>query len=256
MDSLDLGHDDLPSWAHDPISQTIEQLTHTGMLASTVHFCLHNLERDRRSYIDWALSLPGVENDSERDSLRTQINSFIDSELETEFSSTFAHCVSTIWASLELLFRTLATQYLVHERGGWEQKEVGKKKIVLSAYHVLDDEGRALYAVDKIDEPRWAVVSRFKHLFETLGLPHPSLDDSTKDILHELEQVRHLLAHRRGHADQKFLSACPGFDEGLAVGEPLRVTGRIYTRYNLAVFAYVHALIQSLRGHFNGPATR
>lgn len=250
MDTLHFIYDDLPSWAQDPISQSMDQFMHTAMLASAVTFRLATLGGDRQAYIDHALSLPGVEGESGRNALVAQINSFLDRELESEFSSTFGHCTITVWALLENMFRTLATRYLIHESAGWKQKDVAKLKIVLSTYRDLDPEGRALYIVDEIDRPRLAAASRFQHLFEALSLPHPRLEDSTKDTIYELEQVRHALAHRCGRADQKFLKACPRFKEGLAMGDELKVTNQTYTTYNLAVLKYVHALIQSLRDHF------
>ena len=61
--------------------------------------------------------------------------------------------------------------------------------------------------------------------------------------------VRNAIAHRAGHADERFVKNCPWLN--LEVRDPVNVSGSQYIRYQRAVCEYVLLLAERLARHFN-----
>lgn len=78
-------------------------------------------------------------------------------------------------------------------------------------------------------------VGVFESVLEPLGMAG-SVDEITRRLLLELQQKRHILVHRRGIADKRFVEACPFVD--CTIGQPIAVDRISVRRLGIAVGLY------------------
>lgn len=90
-------------------------------------------------------------------------------------------------------------------------------------------------------------ISQFEHLLSPVGLAG-SIDDGIRRDLYELEQLRHVLVHRRGLADRKLLDACPWL--GRSLGDRVEVDHSTYRRLWQASHAYAYELLRRVAEQF------
>jgi hypothetical protein len=79
-------------------------------------------------------------------------------------------------------------------------------------------------------------VGRFECVFEAIELSGP-VDYNVRRSFVELQEVRNVVAHRRGIADERLVTNCPWY--GAKVGELLRITPRAFEKYILSAHWYL-----------------
>jgi hypothetical protein len=79
-------------------------------------------------------------------------------------------------------------------------------------------------------------IGRFEAALNQIGLGGPVDSDVQKSIL-ELSQMRHVIIHRLGKADEKLAANCPWLD--LKPGKTVHVTQKQFRRFHLAFFWYM-----------------
>lgn len=75
----------------------------------------------------------------------------------------------------------------------------------------------------------------FEVILEPLGMAGP-VDDPANKIILELQQTRHILVHRRGVVDKRFLDACPFLS--YQIGDRVVVTQESVRRFGIGVGLY------------------
>ena len=169
-------------------------------------------------------------------------------EVDNGFPLLYEQATVALWSSLESLVRSFAARWLAHRPDSWQAKQVKKLRVRLGDYEALTPADRCLWVVDLLDQevggPLRNGVSRFESILQPFGLDGP-LTEETQKNLYELSQLRHAIVHRRGEADRRLLEACPWLP--LKSGDRVRITHKMWDRYNGAVAEYVLELIQRVR---------
>ncbi len=172
-------------------------------------------------------------------------------EVDNDFPLLHEQATIALWSSLEALVRSFAAEWLAHIPSAWQCDAIKKLRVKIGDYEALEPAERCLWIVDLVDQevsgPLRSGVTRFESLLQPFGLSG-DVDPICQKNLFELSQVRHVLVHRDGIVDRRLVEACPWL--GLAVGEPLLVSHKMWHRYSEALGAYVLELIQRVRVHF------
>ena len=180
-------------------------------------------------------------------------------EVDHDFPMLHEQATVAMWSSLEAMVRSFVARWLQHTPSAWQVEAVGKLRVKLSDYESLDGLDKALWVVDLLDQevngPLRNGVNRFEALLKPFGLDGP-VDSEVQKTLFELSQVRHVLVHRTGAADRKFIEACPWLN--LNRGDQLKVSREMVYEYGAALGQYTFELIQRVRvvlgiGRYVGP---
>jgi len=177
---------------------------------------------------------------------------FAQREVNSEFPLVYAQAVIALWGALEDMIRTLIAEWLLHFPGTKQEAPWCDIKIKLGDYEALDDDDKADFLVSQMEQsisaPLKKGIGRFEGLLEKVKLGGPVAKE-TCDLLFEMQQVRNVFAHRRGIADKRFCSQCPGFN--IKPGEIVKVSATIYDGYYGAVHEYVIELINRAGERFD-----
>ena len=173
-------------------------------------------------------------------------------EVDNDFPLLHEQATVALWSSLEALVRSFVALLLEISPDAAKAEEVLKLRVRLGDFQSLDPEERCLWIVDQLDQslsgPLKNGINRFESLLKPFGLSG-SFDKAMTQQLYELSQIRHVIVHRSGVADLKFLDACPWL--GFKKGQRVNISSDMWNGYNHAVSAYVLELIQRTR-EFHG----
>jgi hypothetical protein len=155
-------------------------------------------------------------------------NTFIETaqfESRTEYSTLHGWLLPALWSTLEHLIQNVLVDLLVYfPDKNWNRERVAKLKISIGDFRLKSEVDRAVYVIDAIERDISAShkkgINRFEELLKVFEL-HGSVPEPLKDSLFELSEKRHLLVHRRGIIDEKFVQSLPRFAN--EVGQPLRI---------------------------------
>ncbi len=172
-------------------------------------------------------------------------------EISSDFALLYALASISLWGSLESMVHDLVRGWICNRPEILSKSPWSNLKVRIGEYEALDTEQRAYYLVEMIDQsvsgPLKHGVSRFEALLATIGLDG-SVPDELRRNLFELQQVRNVLVHRRGIADQRLCKSCPWMK--LKSGQPVSVGHKAYDNYVTSVLKYVMELIYRTGEHF------
>ncbi len=172
-------------------------------------------------------------------------------EVKGGFPLLHKHAVIVLWASLDVLIRSVVRAWLKNKKGSIETDEVRSIKIGLAEFEELSEEERYAYLVDSLAEHVKGSLkrgaTRFESLLGAIGLGGP-IDDRIRRDIFELQQLRNVLLHRDGVADRRFARDCPWL--GLRAGDQVVITHLRFIELNNAVIEYVLEVIQRVRVDF------
>lgn len=188
------------------------------------------------------------ENEPQRLARAEHDSKLAEREVEQGYPLLYEQATVALWSSLEAVIRTFVARWLEATPAAWDAESIRKLKVRLGDYMALEPFDRCLWVVDLIDQesggPLRVGVNRFESLLQPIGLAG-DVKESTKKLLFELSNVRHLIVHRRAFVDRRLLLACPWLQ--VRVGDRLRVTRDMWLGYNKAVAEYALEIIQRLR---------
>ena len=160
-------------------------------------------------------------------------------EVESDFNIVHSQAVVTLWSALEDSVRTFVAQWLMNLPQVKFEPPWADLKVKIGEYEPLDDEEKAHYLVGLAEQnvaaPLKRGVNRFECLLERLGLGGP-VEEKVRDAIFEMQQVRNVIAHRRGIADSRFCRACPSFQ--LSAGGRVMVSHHMWEKYHRATLEY------------------
>lgn len=154
-------------------------------------------------------------------------------EVDSDFPVLHSLAVVALWSWLENFVKGYVSLWFLHRPDSAAVPAVQKLKVELGKYIHLSKEEQADYVVELFEagtppDLKRRGVDRFEWLLEPLGLSANPGADQRKKLL-ELQQIRHVVAHRNGIVDRKLLAACPWVQA--APGQPIEVKGEMIARY-------------------------
>jgi hypothetical protein len=169
-------------------------------------------------------------------------------EVDNDFPILHEQATVALWSALEALVKTFAATWLTHRPDAWQVEAIKRLKVKLGDFLPLDVNDRALWVVDLLDQeasgPLRNGIMRFESLLQVFGLDGQVPEDCRRSLF-ELSQIRHVIVHRRGFADRRLMEACPWI--GLAAGQRIKISHKMWNKYDAAVGQYVLELIQRVR---------
>jgi len=139
----------------------------------------------------------------------------------TDFALLHAHAIMGVWGALEAGIEDLVVAWLVHRPELVADGPLANMKVVASVFEKLAREDRMrLLVSDWRRGKRFIGVSALESMLELVNLDG-GVSDLVRSNLRLMQQYRHLVAHRGGVADQRFVETCA--DLGYASGETVRI---------------------------------
>lgn len=242
---------EFPAWAGELFRQFLDQ---HERLTQVLHLSIAGIAmvRGRHQAIKVLAEIDGSLADSEQKLKRAEREKELaQREVDSDFPLLHEQATIALWSSLEALVRSFVAHWLANTPEAWAVESVKKLRVKIGDYEPLGLFDRCLWITDLVDQevsgPLRNGVKRFESLLEPFGLSG-RVEAECQKTLFELSQVRHVLVHRRGIADPKFISACPWLN--LKSGDEIRVSHGMWIDYSNATGAYVLELIQRTRSHF------
>lgn len=165
-------------------------------------------------------------------------------EVASGFPIIHAQFVVALWSAMEALLHRFTVQWIVDRPETLLQEPWSNLKIRLGDYGVPSEDQRAEYLFEVLEQSLGSHLrqglNRFEAVFAALGLGG-SVDERVKRTIFELQQVRNVIAHKRGVADRRFCLACPWLS--LEVGRPVTVSHEMAQEYVHAVSEYAAELV-------------
>ena len=170
------------------------------------------------------------------------------SEMKTGFRLLHGHSLVGVWAALEVMARDTVVAWLVNVPETIANEPFASVKFTVGEFEQLERSERMSVLVDEVDRKRGGQgVGRFEHLLDAAGLSG-SAPKRVRDRLFELQQIRHVFAHRGGEADRALVDACPALK--LKVGRPVQLPSKTYLHYLTASWIYAVILSNRIRAQF------
>lgn len=172
---------------------------------------------------------------------------FAKAEEKYDFPYLYGMAASRLWSIIETMVDDLVA-YLLQTRPECKQIDIVRKlEGPLVEFAAAKEEDRAKHLANLLTEQvkaRFKLgIGRFEAVLNQIGLGGPVDPDAQKTIL-ELSQIRHVIIHRLGKADERLITNCPWLS--LRPGQTVRITQKQFRRFYLAVFWYMLELDRRL----------
>ena len=173
---------------------------------------------------------------------------FAREEIALDFPLLHAHSLMGTWGALEAMIDDLSTDWLAIDPSALEQPVFTRIKVVIGDYTKLRPSEQRRHLVSELKRECKSDLKmglgQFEYLLNAIGLGG-SVDKRVRNVLFEAQQIRHLIAHRGGRADARFLESCPGL--GYAEGQQVRLSASQYAKISLCMAIYTMTLINRCR---------
>ncbi len=249
----------VPAWAVRPARQCLDKLDdETRFLHLTIRGLRHLQTVPR---LLEALRMLGNEIANERAAgpCSPQVSgpaedaAWVERELQADFPLLHSHAVVALWSALEVLCEDLAVAWLQNRPDAWKAPEIAKLRIALGEYEALSAPERSRYVVHELGRARQSAfktgVGAFDPVLQPFALA-PPVGAGLRRALHELHQVRNVVVHCGGRADQRLATECPWL--ALRLGDAVNVTHRLYGWYHGAAYRYAERIFNQVLIHFTG----
>jgi len=174
-------------------------------------------------------------------------------EIYSGFVTLHSQSIVALWGTLDALVEDLLTAWLRNEPKVLQAREFQKIKVPVSKYEFFDEEQRAAFVIRELTRSLNADlkrgIGRFETVLAVVGI-NGKVDEPFRRDLFELSQVRNILVHRAGIADEIFCSNCPWV--GVKLGDAISMDHDVYVRYYKAVHVYMFELMNRVEVHQGG----
>lgn len=193
------------------------------------------------------LCLPGLKKNAETSDPAKYQAARVEIELRQDFNTLKSQALISLCAAAEVFITDLVVNRLLHDNSLFKRPPWCDIKVTVGELAGLapEDFGRFLVEAQKLklNFESKAGVDRFEKLLGAVGLGGPVTKELNEQVF-ELFNVRNVLIHRRGIADQKLLDACP--KAGFKLNEALVITDKHYDLYWQAVTFYGGLVMERL----------
>ena len=140
---------------------------------------------------------------------------------QTDFALLHSHTIMGVWGALEAGIEDLVVAWLAHRPELIADGPMANQKVVASVFEQLTREERVRQLVtDWRRGKRFIGVSAFESMLELVHLDG-GVSELVRSNLRLMQQYRHLVAHRGGVADQRFVDVCA--ELGYKAGDTVRI---------------------------------
>lgn len=157
---------------------------------------------------------------------------WVEAEAASGFPLLHAHSVVGIWSAVEVMTEDFALVWLENVPSAWQVQEVAKIKLPISRLRQLGPLDQPAIVIAELTRSFTPEIRRgagqLKALLGVFNL-WPTIGPNLQKGLHELCQVRNVLVHCAGKADQKFVEDCSWF--GVDVGTIIKIPHPLYAWY-------------------------
>jgi len=199
---------------------------------------------DRQSLAGWTA---GDAEDAEGDAQIARAHeeaAFAQREVASGFTLLHAHAVVLVWSALETAVLDLCVASLRNVPSLLGTDELQRVRVPLAQFMASGEDERAEVLVAALERDGRVQathgIARLESLLGLVGLEGEMDDPQLREDLHTLNQIRNLVAHRRGVVDRRFLMSCRPV--GGVLGERLAIHWDLYMRLQLAAVHYVFVI--------------
>lgn len=188
---------------------------------------------------------PFPDKDTYEEHVRTAQNlqSFAIAQKERQFAYLWSLCAFRLWTILEHLVDDIVIVALKDVTPNYDLRLLQSLRAPVLDFVQLSPDQRAEELLRLLEEKisiwKQKGVGRLECLLEPISLSG-AVDDIVKDTLYELIEVRHLIAHRAGHIDNRLKTNCPWIRGN--EGDELTLTEERYHAYFMATAWYIMAV--------------
>lgn len=166
-----------------------------------------------------------------------EVANFLRSETSADFQFMYRIWTIMLWSILENYVRDFLVEWIKRNPQIMRAEALQKIQISLGEYELLQGDEKYEYIVEMVERQSKAGlgIGQFEVLLEQVELSG-KVDNKIKRNLLELQQVRHVLAHRNGIVDRRLIKRCPWITSN--IGETIHIDADRFGDYYNAVLTY------------------
>lgn len=155
------------------------------------------------------------------------------------FALLYAHATVSLWGSLEVLVGDVVGAWLLEHAALFEKPPISDVKLQVGTYRSLSDPELVAHIITELQRGLKSDLKQgsgqFESILDAVGLGG-GMDATVREGVFYLQQFRHLIVHRGGVADRRFVTNCSAL--GFNVGERVTVTEDLYWQFWMAASLY------------------
>jgi hypothetical protein len=245
QDAARSGAQRAPDWALGPFEALVD---YAENLWNVLHLSLDGISmlRSRPRAIEVLAEVKAEDSETaSRLASAKRIAELAQREVDTNFPVVHAQFVVALWGSMESFLSRFAAQWILNRPETLREDPWCTLKIRLGDYEQGDSEQKTQYLVEVLEQSLGSHlkqgVNRFEAVISALGVAGNPGEESVKEAIFELQQIRNVIVHKQGTADRRLCTTCPWLN--LAIGQQVQVTHDMCAKYHDAAMAYVVELI-------------
>lgn len=172
-------------------------------------------------------------------------------EIDSDFALSNGHSLMGAWGALEAMVEDVCGLWALHTQAIHSNLAFARIKVNAVDFLGLSPAEQVELLLDELRRIKGtehkAGVTQFESVLDDIGLGGP-VDEGIKNSLYYAQQLRHLIAHRAGIADKRFVEACPNL--GYVVGSKVMVSTDQFFDIVDAMQGYAVVLADRVRAAF------
>ena len=172
-------------------------------------------------------------------------------EIDRGFPFIHSYTLVGTWGAFEAAVEDLAVTVLLNDPSTRSAESLSKIRGNLLEFESMDIEDRTRFVVYELQRNLKAEdrlgVNVFEGVLSAIGLGG-SVDGSTRKLMLEYQQLRHVIVHRGSVADKQLVERCPWL--GLKIGQKILLNHDDFHRLTKAMADYLGSILDRVRKKF------
>ncbi len=246
-----------PKWAQGPCDGLISYLGEAMNTLRVIIIGLRFLPAQpalMEALDNYHLSLGDESERSSEDRVRRveETAEFAKAQIEDDFPILHAQGIVSLWSGLEAGVEDLTLTWFQNTEDLRSVAGIEKVRIPMLESRNWSEREYFKFVLDQLESESGLGlrpgVAKFEAQLALAGLSD-RVDPRLKKSLLAMSQVRHLVVHRRGEVDRRFLDQCPWL--GYKMGDRVAVSGAQYWDWTNAAITYALQLADRVAKHFS-----
>jgi hypothetical protein len=170
------------------------------------------------------------------------------SEMANDFPLLRSHAVMGLWGALEAMVEDTAISWMEHNPAALAAPKIAKIRVPFAEFQRLDQQDRLRFLIMELQRDLGTELksgaTKFESLLDVVGLGG-RVDRRVKNTLFETQNLRNVIAHRGGIADQRLVANCPHLQ--YSVGDPIRINEESFDRISDGLLTYAVTILNRCR---------